>query len=161
MVTEVIEVPGDLDGLTKPALAMSKPLPDEVALGDDGLLTSDEIMGLEMAADWTILSACNTAAAEGAGAEAASGLGRAFFYAGSRAIVVSNWPVHSDSTRLLMTRMMQSYGGDADRTKARALAGAMRYLIDEGVFNGAGGEPICSYALPLFWAPFVIIGDGR
>ena len=57
--------------------------------------------------------------------------------------------------------MMQSYAGDADRPRARALAGAMRYLIDEGVFNGAGGEPIFSYAHPLFWAPFVIIGDGR
>ncbi len=47
-------------------------------------------------ADWVILSACNTAAPDGTpGAEALSGLAKAFFYAGSRALLVSHWPVSS------------------------------------------------------------------
>ena len=67
-------VPGDLDGLAEPALALSAP---EVAGRDgDGLLTMAEILALKLDADWVVLSACNTAAGAGAGAEAASGLGR-------------------------------------------------------------------------------------
>ncbi|MSO53678.1 MAG: CHAT domain-containing protein, partial [Rhodospirillales bacterium] len=38
-----------------------------------------------------------------AGAEAVSGLGRAFFYAGTRALLVSNWPVETTSARTLTT----------------------------------------------------------
>jgi hypothetical protein len=41
--------------------------------------------------------ACNTAAGERLGAEALSGLARAFFYAGARALLVSHWPVYSDA----------------------------------------------------------------
>ena len=51
-------VPGDLNGLTQPALAFTSPL---VAGGkDDGLLTMGEILGLKLDADWVVLSACNT-----------------------------------------------------------------------------------------------------
>jgi CHAT domain-containing protein len=63
-------IPGDLDGLAEPALALTAP---EVSGGDgDGLLTVDKILALKLDADWVVLSACNTGA--GAGAEAASGL---------------------------------------------------------------------------------------
>ena len=83
-------VPGDLDGLTQPALALSAP--DVAGVEGDGLLTLDEILALRLDADWVVLSACNTASGQGAGAEAISGLGRAFFYAGARALLVSHWP---------------------------------------------------------------------
>lgn len=58
---------------------------------DDGFLTASEIATLKLDADWVILSACNTAAAEGAGAQALSGIARAFFYARARALLVSHW----------------------------------------------------------------------
>jgi len=77
-------VPGELDGLTQPALALSAPQLSGGTGNDDGLLTMDEIMALKLDADWVVLSACNTAAGDGSGAEAISGLGRAFFYAGAR-----------------------------------------------------------------------------
>jgi hypothetical protein len=48
------------------------------------------VLRLKLNADWVVLSVCNTTAGAGAGAEAASGLGRAFFYAGSRSLLVSN-----------------------------------------------------------------------
>ena len=69
-------VPGELNGLTQPALALSAP--SVTGEDGDGLLTMEEILGLKLDADWVILSACNTGAGAGAGAEAASGLGRAF-----------------------------------------------------------------------------------
>jgi hypothetical protein len=49
-------------------------------------------------ADWVILSACNTASGGAQGAEALSGLARAFFYAGARSLLVSHWEVNSDAT---------------------------------------------------------------
>ena len=52
---------------------------------DDGLLTAGEISQLKLDADWVVLSACNTAAADGTpGAEGLSGLAQAFFYARAR-----------------------------------------------------------------------------
>lgn len=70
-------VPGDLDGLSQPALALCSP--EVTGEDEDGLLTLGEILKLKLNADWVVLSACNTGAADGAGAEAVSGLGRAFF----------------------------------------------------------------------------------
>jgi CHAT domain-containing protein len=54
-------------------------------------------------ADWVILSACNTAAEHAKDAEAHSGLACAFFYAGARSLLVSQWQVASDSTVKLIT----------------------------------------------------------
>ena len=63
-------VPGDLDGLTQPALALTAP--DIAGVKGDGLLTMEEILALKLDADWVVLSACNTAAGAGTpGAEAA------------------------------------------------------------------------------------------
>ena len=47
----------------------------------------EEVLSLKLDADWVLLSACNTAAGTSADAEAASGLGRAFFYAGSHTLL--------------------------------------------------------------------------
>ena len=99
-------VPGDLNGLYEPALALT---PGHLSGDDeDGLLTMSEILGLKLDADWVVLSACNTAAAEGKGAEAVSGLGRAFFYAGTRALLVSNWPVETTSAKALTTDLFRA-----------------------------------------------------
>jgi hypothetical protein len=56
-------------------------LPNEPSELDDGLLTASEVAQLKLNADWVVLSACNTAAGDKLGAEALSGLARAFFYA--------------------------------------------------------------------------------
>jgi len=152
-------VPGDLDGLDQPALALSSP----AVTGDkeDGLLTMEEIFQLKLNADWVVLSACNTGAAEGAGAEAVSGLGRAFFYAGTRALLVSMWPVETTSARKLTTGLFRHQKEDPKLSRARALRKSMLKLIDgPGLKDDATGKIVASYAHPLFWAPFVIVGDG-
>ena len=84
-------VAGELKGLAEPALVLS--VPQTGTSRDDGLLTASEVAQLKLDADWVVLSACNTAAANKAGAEAFSGLARAFFYAGARSLLVSHWPV--------------------------------------------------------------------
>jgi CHAT domain-containing protein len=151
-------VPGELDGLTQPALALSSPRVTGEA--GDGLLTMEEILALKLDADWVILSACNTAAGAEAGAEAASGLGRAFFYAGTRALLVTNWSVHSQSARELVTDLFRRQTSDASLTRGEALREAMMALVDGRGYVDDHGETQFAYAHPLFWAPYSIIGDG-
>jgi CHAT domain-containing protein len=152
-------VPGDLNGLLQPALALSSP---KVTGGtDDGLLTMSEILALKLDADWVVLSACNTGSGEGAGAEAVSGLGRAFFYAGTRALLVSNWPVETSSAKILTTDLFRRQAEDPNLDRAEALRRAMTGLIDsDGSIDPETGKTVFSYAHPLFWAPFTLIGDG-
>jgi CHAT domain-containing protein len=151
-------VPGELNGLTQPALALSSPA--VTGESGDGLLTMEEILGLKLDADWVILSACNTGAGAGAGAEAASGLGRAFFYAGTRALLVTNWSVHSQSARELVTDLFKRQAHDPKLSRSEALRQAMMALVDDpGYLNGEGKTEF-AYAHPLFWAPYTIIGDG-
>lgn len=151
-------VPGDLDGLQEPALALSSPSVAHIQ-GGDGLLTMSKILGLKLDADWVVLSACNTAAGSGAGAEAVSGLGRAFFYAGTRALLVSNWPVETTSARTLTTDLFRRQAEQPGLSRAEALRQAELALIDGPGFS-ADGKPLFSYAHPIFWAPFAVIGDG-
>lgn len=151
-------LPGELDGLTQPALALSSP---KVTGGrDDGLLTMGEILGLKLNADWVVLSACNTGAGEGAGAEAVSGLGRAFFYAGTRAMLVSNWPVETTSAKMLTTDLFRRQAADPGLSRSEALKDTMLDMIDKGGYKDEGGQMVFSYAHPIFWAPFAVIGDG-
>ncbi|WLB24199.1 CHAT domain-containing protein [Bradyrhizobium japonicum] len=151
-------VPGELDGLSQPALALTAPA---VADSDgDGLLTMEEILALKLDADWVVLSACNTGAGVAAGAEAASGLGRAFFYAGTRALLITNWSVHSQSAKELITDLFRRQAVDPKLTRAEALQQAMMALADGPGYVGGDGKTEFSYAHPLFWAPYSIIGDG-
>ena len=90
----------------------------------------EEILALKLDADWVVLSACNTGAGSGAGAEAASGLGRAFFYAGTRALLVTNWSVHSQSARELVTDLFKRQADDPKLTRGEALRQAMMALMD-------------------------------
>jgi tetratricopeptide (TPR) repeat protein len=79
------------------------------------------------------------------------GLAKAFFYAGSRALLVSHWPVASDATVAITTRMME----EARRPgvgRAEALRRAMLALIRD--------EKNPHYAHPYYWAPFVVVGEG-
>ena len=151
-------VPGDLNGLMQPALALTAPA--VAGVEGDGLLTMEEILALRLDADWVVLSACNTGSAAGAGAEAATGLGRAFFYAGTRALLVTNWSVHSASARQLVTDLFRRQVIDPKLTRGEALRQAMMALADGEGFTDDRGRTLFAYAHPLFWAPYSIIGDG-
>ncbi len=141
---------GDLTDLSEPALVLTPPT--EGSDQDDGLLTASEVAHLKLDADWVILSACNTAASDGTpGAEGLSGLAKAFFYAGSRALLVSHWPVASKAAVGIITRMLV----EAEKPgvgRAEAHRRAILALIDD--------KDRPHFAHPLFWAPFVVVGEG-
>jgi CHAT domain-containing protein/tetratricopeptide (TPR) repeat protein len=137
-------VAGDLDGVNEPALVLTPPpVPTET---DDGLLTASEIATLKLDADWVVLSACNTAAGDKVGADALSGLARAFFFAGARALV-SHWSVYSQAAVQLTTRTFANLAADRRLGRAEAFRRAMLSVIDEGM-------------PPSYWAPFVVVGEG-
>ena len=148
----------DIEGLDQPALALTAPKVADIQ--GDGLLTSEDILALKLNADWVVLSACNTAAGSGAGAEAASGLGRAFFYAGARALIVTNWSVQSTSASALIADIFRRQGADPQLSRAEALRQAMMGLVDGPGFVDGSGKTLFSYAHPLFWAPYTVIGEG-
>ena len=153
-------IAGDLPALAEPALALTPPsVPTEE---DDGLLRASGVSQLKLNADWVVLSACNTAAADGTpGAEGLSGLAKAFFYAGARSLLVSHWPVDSAATVKLTTgafRALKSDKKESDQKigRAEALRRAMLAMIDEA---GKSANP-AREAHPLYWAPFVVVGEG-
>lgn len=144
-------VAGDLHGLAEPALVLTPP--QQGTTTDDGLLTASEAAQLKLDADLVILSACNTAAADGTpGAEALSGLTKAFLYAGSRALLVSHWPVVSGAAVRLTTKMFEFRARRPDMGRATALQQSMLALMAD--------KKNTFFAHPMFWAPFVIVGEG-
>ncbi len=151
-------LPGDFPGIDQPALALSAPGGNADANPRSALLTMDDILGLKLDADWVVLSACNSGAGDGKGSDAISGLGRAFFYAGSRALLVTHWPVDSRSARLLVSGVFERYAADGSLSRTEALRRAMIAVMNDS-FNDERGRKIYSYAHPMFWAPYALVGD--
>ena len=150
---------GDLDGLTQPALAFSSP--EVTEMDEDGLLTLGEILNLKLDADMVVLSACDTGAGDGQGGEALGGLGRAFFYAGARSLLVTMWPVETTSAKKLTTELFRFQIREKIPSMAEALKRSMLRLMDgPGMKDEVTGKIVASYAHPFFWAPFIMVGDG-
>ena len=142
-------VAGDIQGLGEPSLALT--LPQQPSELDDVLLTASEVAQLKLNADWVVLSACNTAAGDKPGAEALSGLARAFFYAGARALLVSHWSVETGAATRLTTSTFETMKSNPTVGRAEALRRAMlAYMNDKGGLN----------PYPAYWGPFSLIGEG-
>src|SRR5208337_2682602 len=110
---------GQVSGNSEPGLLLTPPV--DASEADDGYLTASEIAALKLDADWVILSACNTAAGGAEGAEALSGLARAFLYAQARALLVSHWEVDSDATVKLITGAMGRLATGRSTGRAEAM----------------------------------------
>jgi CHAT domain-containing protein len=146
-------VAGEVEWFAKvkaePALVLS--IPEKPTADDDGLLRASDVAMLKMNADFVVLSACNTAAGDKLGAEALSGLARAFFYAGAKSLVVSHWEVDSDATVELMDGLFEAVKANPHLSHAEALQASMLRMIT----NSSKPE----WAQPRFWAPFVVVGE--
>lgn len=141
-------LPGELDCLTEPALALTPQA--TVNPSDNGLLGASAIADLKLDAEWVLLSACNTAGA-GSGSlrgEGLSGLATAFFYAGTRALLASHWYVVSEPTVFLTTHTFDAYRKFPHLGRAEALRKAQLALLEQP-----------NMAHPIFWAAFTLIGE--
>jgi CHAT domain-containing protein/Tfp pilus assembly protein PilF len=146
-------VAGEVEQFAKvkaePSLVLS--IPEKPSEDDDGLLRASEVATLKLNADFVVLSACNTAAGDKPGAEALSGLARAFFYAGAKSLIVSHWTVDSDSAVDLMTGLFDALKVNPHLSHAEALRASMLRMITKGPY----------WAQPKLWAPFIVVGEPR
>ena len=149
---------------------------------EDGRLEVREIFGMDLKANLVVLSGCETGLGKLSTGDELVGLTRAFIYAGTPSVVASLWKVDDSSTAHLMSSF---YRNLKTMTKAEALRQAQLALIrGEGrsdllARRGVGGigrlgetpEPKVlsqgsisvpiSTSHPYFWAPFILVGDGK
>ncbi len=145
-------LPTDLPCQTQPAIVTSAP--PGASSADDALLSNSDVTNLHLDADLVLLSACNTGGGADGG-EALSGLARSFFYAGARALMVTQWSVNDQvSAYLVADTMNRLHAGQSG-----GAAGSLR-AAQLGILSGAGHALPASIADPFYWAAFAVIGDG-
>ena len=139
-------LPADLYCENEPSLALAPGSPSDPK--DDGLLRASEIAVMRLQASLVILSACNTAGADGRlGGESLSGLVRAFFYAGARNVLATHWPIASQPTVALTTGLVRK------RAMGLSWSDALRESKVQMMDN-----PETSH--PFFWGAFSLVGGG-
>ncbi len=112
---------------------------------DNGLLTAEEILNLNLNADLVVLSACNTGRGRITG-DGVIGLSRALISAGTPSVIVSLWSVPDSPTSDLMKEFyVNLYQKRLD--KAQSLRMAMLKLKDKYPDS------------PKKWAAFTLIGE--
>jgi CHAT domain len=139
-------VAGDVKGLAEPSLALT--IPSSPSDEDDGLLTLSEVSMLKLNADLVVLSACNTIAGDRPGAEALTGLAKAFFYAGAKAMIVSHWGLASDAATRLMTDTFGSIQGDRSIDRRRCAVRCCRTWMTAAILS----MPIRHIGRRLSWS---------
>jgi len=118
---------------------------------NDGLLEAREIMNMSLRADLAVLSACETANGRISPGEGVMGMSWAFFVAGTRSMLVSQWKVNSSSTSELMVGFYKALEPDPNHIKTKkpnALREAALGLLKDR-----------RYRHPFYWAGFVLVGS--
>ena len=112
---------------------------------DDGWLTSEEIINLNLKAELVVLSGNDTAIGKVTN-DGVIGLSRSFLTAGATSVIGSLWCVSDMATAFLMTEFYQELSKNPD--KAAALRQAMLITMKK-------------YPNPINWAAFTLIGDSH
>jgi CHAT domain-containing protein len=130
-------------GLVAPDHPLASSLTFGAGSGEDGYLRVDEIFSLDLTADLVVLSGCSTGLGRLTG-DGIVGLTRAFLYAGTPTVVVSQWNVSDRATSRLMDRFYAELGRGASKAQAlRTAALAVRRLFPH----------------PAYWAAFQLVGE--
>lgn len=133
-------------------LNSNSPLSSYLVMNGDNVITAREILKMNLQADLTVLSACETARGKFRFGEGLIGMSWAFLVAGTPTTVVSQWKVDSASTSELMLafhRNLKVKSGSPLSGRAQALREAELQLL---------ASP--QYKHPFYWAGFVMIGNG-
>jgi CHAT domain-containing protein len=123
-----------------------------------------------------VSSGCETALGKLSSGDELVGLIRAFIYAGTPSVVVSLWKVDDASTASLMSSFYKNLKTTSKAESLRQaqldmIRGAVdtRLLAQRGVggIGKLGQTPLAqssisiSTSYPYFWAPFILVGDGK
>jgi CHAT domain-containing protein len=86
-----------------------------------------------------------------------TGLARAFFFAGAKSLLVSQWSVDDVATQFLMTEIFKYYGS----AKSIAPAEALRHGMQAAMAEAARNSGHAYFAHPFAWAAFFLVGEGN
>ena len=124
-------------------------IPGAIALapggGEDGVLTSNEILDLNLNAELVVVSACDT----GRGLvtrDGVVGLSRSLIAAGTPSVALSLWEIYDSSTAVLMQEFYSQL--QLGKNKAQALRQAMLKTKQE-------------FPHPINWGAFTLIGEAN
>ncbi|CAN5660726.1 hypothetical protein BH18ACI4_BH18ACI4_27980 [soil metagenome] len=120
---------------------------------NDGLLEAREIMNMKLNADLAVLSACETANGRISPGEGVMGTSWAFFVAGTRSMLVSQWKVNSASTSELMVNFYQ-----AQELREKAQSGKKARSLQDATLRLMKDD---RYQHPFYWAGFVLVGSNN
>jgi hypothetical protein len=118
------------------------PMFSSLKLGDSWLNLFD-IFNLQLGAELTVLSACETGMSAVWEGDELLGLARGFLYAGTPSLVVSLWTVNDRSTAQLMRRFYAALQRGVSKSRA----------LQEAVL-----EVKSAFPHPYYWAPFILMG---
>lgn len=113
----------------------------------NGLILLADIYSLDLSAELTVLSACDTALGKDLNGEGLVGFTQSFLSAGSKSIVASLWKVDDRPTAILMSDFYRSMLQNG-MSPAAALRAAKLRLMKEWRWRA-----------PYFWAGFVFQGE--
>jgi CHAT domain-containing protein len=111
---------------------------------EDGILQPREIAELHLAGALVVLSSCRSASGAVLPGEGVLSLARAFFEAGSRAVVASLWPLRDDEAAELVARFYRHLARGL--SASAALRAAQLEALEDGQPTSA-------------WAGLVVLGD--
>jgi CHAT domain-containing protein len=141
--------PLDAGDVRDPALVLT---PD-VDENGRALLKTGDIMPMHILAELVVLSGCDTAGPGENSAEALTGLARAFFFAGARDLLASNWPVETNATAALMISAFEKMKAAREETLPQTLRAAQLSMLSN--------PPVDAYTHPFYWSSFISVGDGE
>ncbi len=134
------------------AFAGANVLNARVSGNDDGILTAEEIAGLNLqGTEWVVLSACDTGVGQIKAGEGVFGLRRAFHVAGVRTIIMSLWSVEDRSTQVWMRYLYDARFNRRLSTAASVQDASLRALRERRA------RRVDTH--PFFWAGFVAAGS--
>ncbi|MEO1614876.1 MAG: CHAT domain-containing tetratricopeptide repeat protein [Planctomycetota bacterium] len=151
-------------------------------VGDDGILTAEEISGLDLRnTELVTLSACETGLGDVAAGEGVYGLTRVLHKSGVRSVVASQWKVSDVATQELMRRFYENLWVKK-QSKIEALRSAQLWMLEHPKELQAMGiddvtkrakprdlkqqterpqTSVSNRTAPFFWAAFQLSGDWR
>jgi len=115
----------------------------------DGVLSARDLMELSLQADLVTVSACESGFSSASKGEELEGISRALLYAGSSSSLLALWQVNAETT---LEWMIDFYGRTRDSV-------GNKIMDDATAFQQATLALKARHPDPVFWAPFVLIGD--
>ena len=120
---------------------------DKNGVEKNGMMPLHDIYNMELSAELTVLSACQTALGKDIKGEGFVGLTHSFISAGSKSVVASLWKVDDRATAALMEDFYQSMLQKGMSPAAALRAAKLKVMQDKRWHN------------PYYWAGFVVQGE--